>query len=353
MNKACVFSWLIGGFIIPFSCFGNSASTTDVKASIQVIIPNNNNLQWLNFYVAIGANYFADEGLTVELSIADAETDIGDALMNRVAEVAVLPNPEIIELIANKKEIVVFASLMRNDPINVVINLDVMDQIGLSPSDSLSARIKGLRGLRVGVAKSPVTRLLVLLETQEMVEADIDMIIVGGSRQNTLFGNNEIDVLYGHTPYMETALVEQEGVLFINQSAGEVSELSDRLVHGMVTSKDFAAAEREVVISIARAIYRAQLLIHTDLKATATALYNSGIEGLEDTARLASLLPIYQHAVPPTPEVTVQGIEKSYDLFPYTRIKPDLTCINLADYIDNTIVEEATATLSRSIKPDY
>lgn len=50
-----------------------------------------------------------------------------------------------------------------------------------------------------------------------------------------------MDAIYAHTPYLGTAVVEQDGVLIVNQSAGEVPELADRQIHMLVTTREYAA----------------------------------------------------------------------------------------------------------------
>jgi hypothetical protein len=132
----------------------------------------------------------------------------------------------------------------------------------------------------------------------------------------------------------------QGAALLVNQSRGEVPELAGRQIHSLVAIRSFAGVEPEILIAMSRAVYRAQRLIHTDLKTATEALFRSAIPGLKP-ALVETILTIYQPAVPETPEVTVQGLEQAYRLFPASRTPPDLSKIDLRDYIAPEIARKA------------
>ena len=256
----------------------------------------------------------------------------GHFLLEGKGEVAVLPPPQYIDLIAEREPILVVANLLQNDPINVVIRGSVLEERNLSPSDPLDEKVKGLQGLRVGVAPGPVARLRVLLESQGLSEEDIEIVRLPGPDQNQAFADSLVDVLYAHTPYMETVLVEQGAVLLIDQSGGEVPELANRQIHSLVTTQSFADAQPQLLVAMIRAIHHAQQLIHTDLDGTARSLFSSGVDGLEQPL-LDTLLPIYEPAIPEIPGVTIEGIEIAHRLFPASHTAPDLSGIDLGDFV--------------------
>ena len=162
----------------------------------------------------------------------------------------------------------------------------------------------------------------------------------GGTRQQA-FAGNPIDALYAHTPFLEKALVEQGAVLLVNQSRGDIPELAGLAGHALVTTRQFAAAKPDVVLALTRGVYRAQQLIHADLKASADALFRSGVPGLE-RRHVETLLPIYQPAIPKTPEVSVEAIDKSNkNFFQATQGPADLSKSNLADYIAPQFARQA------------
>lgn len=42
---------------------------TSYAGTVRVVIPVDNNLQWMNFYVAQGAGFFEDEGIDVKIVV--------------------------------------------------------------------------------------------------------------------------------------------------------------------------------------------------------------------------------------------------------------------------------------------
>src|SRR5947209_6934124 len=65
---------------------------------LPVVIPDGENLQYLGFWVALGAGYFADEGFTVEPKSPDTPGETEKLLESGAAEVAVLPPPIYLQL---------------------------------------------------------------------------------------------------------------------------------------------------------------------------------------------------------------------------------------------------------------
>jgi hypothetical protein len=91
-------------------------------------------------------------------------------------------------------------------------------------------------------------------------------------------------------------------------------------------------------------VYRAQLLVHNDLPAATDALLHSSVPDL-DRQHVERLLEIYQFAVPETPEVSVAGITRAVEAYPANDTPPDLTDLNLADFIAPEFAAEAIATV--------
>lgn len=320
-----------------------------LAASIDVFVPEVHNLQWMNLWVALGAGLFVEEGLNVRAVLpaqSDEENALGAlrALSEGSADIAVLPRPMFLTAVARGRPVLAFANLLRNDPINLVVHGHIAEERGLSPTLPLADRLAALRGLRIGVAPGPLPRLRALLATANLdPDRYIETVIVPGEAQNQSFGQGHVDALYAHTPYLETALVEQDGVLIVNQSAGEVHELANRQIHMLVTTQEYAATNPDVLIRVVRAIHRAQRLIHTDREATLTAIRRSVVE-LQAPGALETLVDIYEPAIPYTPEVSPDGALRELELFPARREVPDLSTVDMTKFVDNRFVERALAS---------
>ncbi len=314
----------------------------DGRTPVRVLVPTADNLQFMSFWIALGANYFRDEGLEVEVIVPPIPMGTGGFLLQSRGDIAILPPPMFLPMIAREDPIVVFGNLLQNDQINLVVRPEIMVERNLTINASVEERLRGIRGLKVGVAPGPPTRLRVLFDSVGLnADEDIEMVIVGGHEQNQAFEDGEVDALYAHTPYLETALVRQGAVLLVNQSSGEVPELAgNRQNHALVTKRVFASAEREVLVGIIRAVQKAQDLAHTDLAATVQAVLDSGIPNLEREL-VEKIVEIYAPALPTSPAVSSEGVARAAELFPAHLEPPDLNGIDLDIYVDTGLLVEA------------
>ena len=173
------------------------------ETRVRVAVPKDSNLQWMSFWTALGAGYFQDQGLAVELVIPE-QAPIAPALLLRGdADVAVLPPPMYLSLISQGSPILIFANLLRNEAINLIVRKEIMETRKLSSTAPLADRLKGIKGLKVGAAPN-ASRRLYRLHTAAGLDAnqEIEVVIVPGEEQNAAFGEKRVDALFAHTPYL-------------------------------------------------------------------------------------------------------------------------------------------------------
>ena len=298
----------------------------------------------MNFWVAQGAGFFQDESLEIQVVVPPQPGAVAQFIVKGMADVAVMTRPVFLNFIAQGQPILTFANLFGSDPINLVVRKEVAEERGLSADIPLAERLNGIRGLRVGVAPGPPVRLRVLFESVGLdADSDIEMVIIHGEGQNEAFEKGDVDALYAHTPFLEKALVDQGAVMLVNQSAGEVPELANRQYHTLVTTRKYAESSPEILVAMARAIYRAQQLIHADLQATADAILASELK-LQEPQGLETIIAIYEPAIPKTPEVSVEGALRELELFPAHQTPPDLSGIDVTNHIAAKFAEQAVAS---------
>lgn len=316
-------------------------------AELRIIVPEPHNLQWMSFWVAKGAGYFADAGYDLELVVPDSPREATGLVLEGKADCAVLPPPMYLELIAERFPWVLVANLLENDAINLVVRRSVAEERKLSADLPLQERLQKLAGLRIGVAPNPPTRLRALFASQGLdADRDIKMVIRRGFEQNDAFDDGEVDALYAHTPYLEEALVDQDAVMIVNQSAGEAPKLAVRQIHALVVSRRLASEQRETVTALVRAIVRAQKLIHDDQPAAVAAIRKEF--PVLKRRKVETIVKIYEPAIPRSPRVSAEGFQAALDLFPASRPRPDLAGINLADYVAPQFVEEVVAAQEKT-----
>ncbi len=302
------------------------------QTSVRVLVPDGDNLQYLAFWTAQGAGYLAAEGVSIDLVVPELPAQAIARMIAGEAPVAVLPPPVYLELIAERFPVQLVANLLQNDPINLIVRRSVFEQRHMDARAPLRDRLLSLKGLRVGVAPGPPARLRALFASVGLdADRDVTIVIRRGQDQNDAFAADQCDALYAHTPYLEHALDDQDAVMLVNQSAGEVPQLATRQIHALVVRNDFLGAQQPVAAAMVRAIARAEVLVHADLASTEDAVMHA-IPSM-DRRHLHTLLAIYQPAVPALPQVSVEGLAPALALFPASRTAPSLEGIPLADFV--------------------
>src|SRR5439155_20024004 len=140
----------------------------------------------------------------VTLRVAPTPGEVVDLLQPDAEQVAVLPPPVYLQLIADHFSLRIVANLLQNDPINLLVRRDLAVARSLSPDAPVADRLRALAGMRIGVAPGPIARLRALYRAYGL-DADKLLTIVPlmGQEQNEAFASGNVDALYSHTPYLE------------------------------------------------------------------------------------------------------------------------------------------------------
>ena len=251
-----------------------------------------------------------------------------------VEQVAVLPPPIYLQLVSEHFPLRIVANLLQNDAINLVVRRSIADARQLPMTGTLPERLRALAGLRLGVAPGPISRLRELFRSQGL-DADklVTIVPLMGPEQNEAFADGKIDVLYAHTPFLERALVEQDALLYVNQSAGAVPSLAGRMIHALVVTVPMLRHHPDTVRKLVRAIRRAGDLVQRNHSATEAAIARALPS--RSPALIARVVSLYDPAVPRTPAVSAAGLRGAIDFFPATKRPPDMSRVDYASYVDN------------------
>lgn len=314
-----------------------------VAQPVRIGIPERDNLQYLSFWVAQGAGLFQAEGLAVETVIADVPNQSGLMLMRGRVDVALLQPPVYLGLIAERQPFVLFASLLANEPINLIVRADIAAKLQLDPRAPLADRLKAIKGLRIGVAPEPPRRLRVLFAYAGMnADQDVHIVLRRGEDQIEALTSGAVDALYTHTPFLEDALVRLGAVMLVNQSSGEIPPLANGQIHSLGATRAYVEAHADVILKVTRAIARAQQLLHRDTAAAVAALRAAGLPA-PTPQHLQTIVELYRPAVPDTPAVSAAAVERNATLYPARPTMPDFTTVRAADYVATSFAEQAVA----------
>ena len=306
---------------------------------LTVLVPKDGNLQYMSFWVAQAGGYFAREGIDVELVFPSAPQQAESMFESGKTEAAVLAPPMYLRFIGAKVPILLVANLLRNDPIDLVVRKSILDERKLTAAMPLKERLAGLKGLRLGVAPHPPTRLRALFASVGLdVDKDLELVILHGREQNAAFSEGKVDALYAHTPYLEKALVQDGAAMLVEQTRGELASLANRQIHCLTFRRSVADARPSLVLAAARAIGAAEKSIHASTKDTVDLLAKTF--PTRDRRELETIVRLYEPAIPDSPDVHVEDLAPALALFPDGLPKPDLSAMDLAPFVAKGLAAE-------------
>ena len=197
---------------------GANASRAAERLPVRIEVPSDKNLQFFTLWVALGAGYFQQEGLEPKILVSPNPRATGQRLFNGEADAALLPPPMFLGMMAEEKPVALFASLLANEPINLIVRKDIADARKLSAQTSLRQRLLAIKGLKVGLASEVAPRLRTLYASAGLdAGKELNFTVVSGPDQVRAFADGRVDVLFAHTPYLETALVQYGAVLLVQK----------------------------------------------------------------------------------------------------------------------------------------
>lgn len=300
---------------------------------VRVGIPEANNLQYLSFWVAQGAGLFSAEGLDIQIVYPDVPNQSGMLLMQRRVDVALLQPPVYLGMIADQQPFALFANLLANDPINLIVRADVAKRLKLDPNAPLADRLRAIKGLRVAVAPEPQRRLRVLFAYAGLdADRDLQIVVRRADDQTEALASGAVDALYIHTPILQDALLRLGAVLLVNQSSGEVPPLANGQIHALAATRAYLDAHPDVIRKVTRAIANAQALIHRDRAAAVDALVKAGVDA-PSRQHLETIVRLYEPAVPRSPDLSAAKLENNARLYPARSTMPDFKTVRAADFI--------------------
>jgi ABC-type nitrate/sulfonate/bicarbonate transport system substrate-binding protein len=316
------------GFLVASTARAQTAAQVEMEPVV-IEVPGARNLQFLTLWVAFGAGYFHREGLAPRIAVAPGPRLTGQGLLKGEAQVALLPPPMFLGMIAEEKPIVLFASLLANEPINLVIRGDIAEARGVLGEQDLGKRLQAMKGLRVGLAEEVSPRLRVMAKSAKQ-DADrlFRLVVVPGPDQIEAFASGRVDALFAHTPYLETVLVDHNAVLVAENSKGAIAELSDGQIHALATTRTVIQEKPDLIRRVTRAIAGAQQLIHSDVQEAAEAVIASGAGSTADRRKIETIVAVYAPAVPRTPSVSIEGIKRDVALYPAHPRAPDFARVD-------------------------
>jgi NitT/TauT family transport system substrate-binding protein len=214
-------------------------------------------------YVARAKGFFEAEGVDVDVQIVSGSSIAFKGLVGGQAQFAAMGATELITAAERGLDrMVAVAAVNRAVTVSLAVRKDVAEARGLNPAVPVRERIAALRGLRIasGSPGGAIHTVLMYLLKQGGLDpkTDVTVLAMGGTGPMlAALKARHIDAIAISPPAPESAAAEGLGVLFIALSRGDVPELGTIAYDALVTSREYARANPEVVRRVVRALGRA------------------------------------------------------------------------------------------------
>ena len=317
-----------------------SGAATAHAYRVPVLVPDHVSMQYASFWVAFGGGFFADEGYDVDVVVPPTPADAQLFWEQRRIDVAVLPATAFTSILATHGELALIANLFANDPINLVVRRSVIAQTQARVAAPIHDRLNAVRGVSIGLATHSAGRFGALYDVFGLDDQrDARMTFIEAGEQCAAFHERRVDALYAESPCLEHAIVHDDAVVLVNQSAGEVAPVSKHVIVAFAARPSLLEMQRPVAIGLLRAMLRAARLIHDTPQEAVAILARQFPE--KDPRELEVIVAIYAPAIPVAPEFPPFEIPRSAMLYSEAPAVPDFAHIDLSHAVNYDVMGQA------------
>ena len=233
-------------------------------------------LAFTGIFVANRRKLWAKENLDVTVKQVTGGPLALTALVAGESEFATLASSDVAIAAERNLPVISVASVTTALVLGVGAGTKWMQAKGLTPQSPVEAKVKALKGTRIGVATvggGPAQYGRYLLQAYGLdPKTDATFLPVGqAATRLAALREDRTDVFIGAPPEAEIAEADGYGTLFINL-ATEVPLFRDYAFTVIITSKDFVAKNEDAVRRFVRTLATANRSIHTDFADATAAL---------------------------------------------------------------------------------
>ena len=223
-------------------------------------------LTFLPIDVARANKYFEEEGIGLEVIVTQGDGPNVQALLAKDVDFSASAPHHLYRLYLEGKPLLGVVNMMNRSAINFVMHKDVAKQRGITAETPLSAKLKALKGLTIGVTRpGALTYHLAVYFTKKagyQPQKDVQILAVGGGPAIiAALENRKVDIFAFSPPVPEQAVVRGPGLMFIDNAAGEDADLGEFLMMVLYVRPEYAREHPGMVRGMARALVRANAWI--------------------------------------------------------------------------------------------
>lgn len=297
---------LVASFGAPSAVAG---PTTPLKLKVAT---TSHSIAYFPLFVAIKKGYFTQEGLDIgsRFPILGTGAKVAAAVQSGSVEVGGINGTDVFNIYRVNKGARAIALTVQAYYVDIVTGPHFKGPPITAP---LNARIKALKGLKIGITgPGSGTNALVtyLLHRVGLNDSDVTLVSLGSNSIGALgaLKSGRVDAISYAQPFAQQAEATGDGAVYISPARGDIPDLSHPM-HGLfLTTKAVIDAKPKAVNAFIRGIGKAEAFVHEHPKAAKKLFleYRSGMN--EKTA--AKVIPVLMKEMPKTPFISKSAYEQ-------------------------------------------
>ncbi len=261
MTTCCKKPWrvliLLILVVLSVSMLAHAQAPRKVKMTLPVVA-----LTTAPVYLAEAKGYFAQEGLTVDITMTGGGGPDIKALIAGDVDFTYTASDQVILPWQEGRRLVMVMGVIPRALINWAMHKDVAQAKGVTEKSPLADKLKALRGLTIGVTQAgSLTANLAAYTLRKaglVPQQDATVIPVGsGLTWLAALEQRKVDAALMSPPLPDTAVARGYAILLIDNARGEDPALAEFLQQVFVTRPDVIQKDPELVRKLVRALVRA------------------------------------------------------------------------------------------------
>ena len=209
-------------------------------------------------YLAEAKGYFAQEGLSVDLTVTGGGGPDIKALIAGDVDFTYTASDQVMLPWQEGKRLVIVMGVIPRALINWAMHKDVAQAKGITEKSPLADKLKALRGLTRSTQPTANLAAYTLRKAGLVPQQDANVIPIGsGLTWLAALEQRKVDAALMSPPLPDTAVARGYAILLIDNARGEDPALAEFLQQVFVTRPDVIQKDPELVRKLVRALVRA------------------------------------------------------------------------------------------------
>lgn len=252
---------VLGGVMLFSAIHGAAAQQESIRIGI-----SSTGLLFMPVLVADSLDYFADEGVDVEILAMSGANNVYSALISGDIQLSVSSSMSILQGRSSGVDLLMVGSAMNQHGSNIVVSKEWADEHGLTEDSSYEERLAALRGLTIGTSSvgGGSDQLVRLLAEEAGLDPDRDMtltVLAVGDATLAAFAMRRVDAITHSSPVAVRAIREHDGMMMFHLTGGAVPIYDGLIYLAYSTNEDWARENPDTLRKTLKALQRAHAVI--------------------------------------------------------------------------------------------